>query len=280
MKRRWNGQAVILRVGCFAAGLLLAGSNAAFAGNNPQVTVDPQAGPAGTNVSVDGTGFGPLACGVEVFLDEIGGTSLGNTSVANGSFSVEVTIPAGTASGPHKIIARGLVFSGEFCTGDSGESASTDFRVIGGPQAVERLTIEFLADDVDRGLSTFNLLSRTRVTMVLPPSDDLPSGRGAQELSGFWYELQLGDGSVKYRRIITNPIRVVFEGPDPDNGSMFPDRKEAIPSNRIFNLLIPAPTSGDVLVLFSSPLTLDGQAGPAEEIGRIILVDPIPRSRQ
>jgi hypothetical protein len=92
----------------------------------------------------------------------------------------------------------------------------------GGPQSVERLTLEFES-------GAFSLVSRQVVQKVLPPSDSLPSS--ATGVSGFFYELRDGEGGVRYRRIIGDPVRLFFEGPDPDSGSPLPARVEDIPAH-------------------------------------------------
>ena len=98
--------------------------------------------------------------------------------------------------------------------------------------------------------------SETSFTKVLPPSDQLPEGKGP--FCGFWYELQDGKGVVKYRRIIGNPIR--------PPGSTAPATEE-----KVFSVVIPAPAAGDQLVIFSSPLVPGGESQPAEVISRITL---------
>jgi hypothetical protein len=77
------------------------------------------------------------------------------------------------------------------------------------PQDADRWVIEF-----DGG--AFALLSRSATTKVLPGSDELPAVQVPP--SGFWYELRSADGSVRYRRITGNPVRLVFEGPALDDG--------------------------------------------------------------
>jgi len=54
----------------------------------------------------------------------------------------------------------------------------------------------------------FEILSVTPLTTVLPPSES-PAGT-----SGFWFELRDGAGDVRYRRVIDDPLRLVFEGPE------------------------------------------------------------------
>ena len=134
----------------------------------------------------------------------------------------------------------------------------------GKAQRVERITLKF--EDGD-----FNLLSRQTITKVIPQSDELPQVNDS--LSGFWYELQGFEENVIYRRIIENPVRNTFEGPDidtPENGNAV-DRKESIPQSQIFTLLIPFPPSGAQLVLFGSPLLEGAVAEPAEELASIPL---------
>jgi len=117
----------------------------------------------------------------------------------------------------------------------------------------------------------FSLLERRDIRKVLPPSDALPA---VQSVSGFWYELRAADGSLRYRRIIEDPVRLVFEGPEepsPTPGPATPSRKEGIPAERVFSLLIPAPAQGDQLVLFSSPLVPGEQGSPAKEVARLDL---------
>lgn len=125
------------------------------------------------------------------------------------------------------------------------------------PRASERLVIRFADGE-------FELLSRIPIEKLLPPSDELPETD--RPLSGFRYELQTADGEVLYRRFMTNPVPLVFEGPEPDSQDPFPSRVEAIPEERVFTLLIPAPRDGERLVLYSSPLEVGAQAEPASEV--------------
>jgi len=117
----------------------------------------------------------------------------------------------------------------------------------------------------------FTLVERKEIRKVLPPSDELPAGE--RPLSGFWYELRAGDGHTRYRRIIDDPVRLVFEGPDDPKTPLpaAPRRSEGIPAERFFSLLLPAVQQGDQLVLFSSPLQLGAQGEPASEVARLDL---------
>ena len=134
------------------------------------------------------------------------------------------------------------------------------------PRAAERIVIRFQG-------GAFELLSRIPLAKLLPPSAELAAG--ALPRSGFWFELQSGDGSVRYRRFGQNPVLLAFEGPDIDNGGTVPDRIESIPAERVFTLLVPAPQPGDRLVLFSSPLEPGAQAAPAQEVARFELEQAI-----
>jgi hypothetical protein len=74
------------------------------------------------------------------------------------------------------------------------------------PGAVHRVLLHY-------GETGFELVSMTPLTSVLPPSEELPGEVGS--LSGFWFELQNAEGQTVYRRIVGDPVRLVFEGPDP-----------------------------------------------------------------
>ena len=120
----------------------------------------------------------------------------------------------------------------------------------GEPVAVDRVLIQFTRP------ANFKLLSRTSLTKTLTPSDQLP----AAQSSGFWFELQSASGQVKYRRIIGNPVWPAgHAGP--------------APMERVFPLLIPSAARGDRLVLFSSPLTPEGQSQAAYPIARFDLAE-------
>jgi hypothetical protein len=120
----------------------------------------------------------------------------------------------------------------------------------GQPVAVDRVLIQFTRP------ANFKLLSRTSLTKTLTPSDQLP----AAQSRGFWFELQSASGQVKYRRIIGNPVWPAgYTGP--------------APLERVFPLLIPSAARGDRLVLFSSPLTPEGQSQAARPIARFDLAE-------
>jgi len=83
----------------------------------------------------------------------------------------------------------------------------------GGPGAAHRARVLFNND-------TFELVSLTSLETVLAPSDTLPGDPGG--LAGFWFELQSANGDLLYRRIVGDPVLLVFEGPAMDDGDSQP----------------------------------------------------------
>jgi len=111
-----------------------------------------------------------------------------------------------------------------------------------GPVAAERVTLAF-----ERG--SYAIVSRAAVTKVLPPSDALPEGAGP--FTGFWFELRAASGSTRYRRVIGDPVLLVWEAPAAGpGGTRDPVRAAAVPGGRTFTILIPAARDGDELLLF------------------------------
>ena len=154
---------------------------------------------------------------------------------------------------------------------------------------VDRLIIRFQQDDLQSGV--FEVIGRKQVTKVLAPSDELPAQ--GHPVSGFYYELQSADGTVLYRRIISNPIPLTVEVPQKrldaaagDQPSIKIERKQIVPQHRVFTVLIPQADVGDQLVLFSSPLQSTQQSslmksgrqtGAAQEVARL---SPAPSTLQ
>jgi hypothetical protein len=140
-----------------------------------------------------------------------------------------------------------------------------------GPIAAERAVVLYEG-------GSFALQERVSLRTVMPPFDRLPNG--GREYSGFWYEVQDVSGAVRYRRMMGNPLRVAFEGPEPNGGEngdangerRTPVRFEYIPDRKVFSLLIPAALQGDQLVIFSSPLKPGAQHLAAEEVARLDLL--------
>jgi hypothetical protein len=111
------------------------------------------------------------------------------------------------------------------------------------PPSADRITVQYEAGE-------FTLVDRASIEKRLPPSDEIPEGL----VTGFWFELQSADGSVRYRRIMGDPIRLVFEGPAEGSASTAPDRAEGIPAKRVFSVLVPSIAPGDVLLFFGPPV--------------------------
>jgi hypothetical protein len=131
------------------------------------------------------------------------------------------------------------------------------------PVPAHRLVVRF----ADGG---FEIVSRTEVTKVLPPSDELPPDSQA---SGFWYELRSASGRLIYRRIIDDPCHIRFEGPADGvairGRRAAPVRSEAFPGERTFSLLVPRAGPGDELVLMESPHERERRDEAAAEVARL-----------
>lgn len=101
-------------------------------------------------------------------------------------------------SAPCRFLMAALVALASFSLASAQGQDSTE------PQSADRWIIRFES-------GAFSLMSRSATTKVLPASDELPAVQ--LPLSGFWFELHAADGSVRYRRIVGDPVRLVFEGP-------------------------------------------------------------------
>ena len=132
-----------------------------------------------------------------------------------------------------------------------------------GPVPAERLIIQYRS-------GSFELLSRSPVTKVLPPSDELPATNGA--VSGFWFEVQTPKGELKYRRIMPDPITVYTEVPGPGQEPR-PERAEVVPAEAVFTVLVPQVPGSNNLVLVSSPPGAAGKAQAAKTVARIPLAE-------
>jgi hypothetical protein len=96
----------------------------------------------------------------------------------------------------------------------------------------------------------------TRVEeMTLPPSNELPPGRG-RPLAGFWYEARDGRGRTLFRRVTRNPAEQAVEVPAADGGLQ---RVEMARPEVVFDVLIPDLAAAAELCFFES----DPRAGDA-----------------
>ena len=140
-------------------------------------------------------------------------------------------------------------------------SLAVDLPPTKGPVPAERLLISYSSGG-------YQLLSRTPLTKVIPPSDTLPATNGA--LSGFWFEVQTPQADVKYRRILPDPTKVYTEvpgpGPDPQ-----PERAEASRTEAVFSVLIPQLPGSNNLVLVSGSIGGTSDIQEAKRVARIPL---------
>lgn len=140
---------------------------------------------------------------------------------------------------------------------------ATDLPPVTGPVSAERLVIQYKS-------GSYQLLSRTPLFKVLPPSDELPATNRA--VSGFWFEVQTPKQKVIYRRIIPDPIKVYTEVPGPAPEPR-PERAEAVRTEVVFSVLIPHVPGSNNLVLVSSPSGAAGNAPAAQPLARIPLAE-------
>ncbi|HXV75754.1 MAG TPA: hypothetical protein VD788_05490 [Candidatus Polarisedimenticolaceae bacterium] len=126
-------------------------SGAAIAQTGPSLTLEPASGPAGSIVVASGTGFDAGSCGVELFLDSTGGSSLGTAELVGGAFSREIEIPAGTTEGAHEVIAQGLGLVDSSCSMLTGEEGRASFEVLAA------VTGPFVSDAVTPYVQTIDL---------------------------------------------------------------------------------------------------------------------------
>ena len=138
---------------------------------------------------------------------------------------------------------------------DEGTTANTNPRL----QESERLVIRYSP-------SGFEVVSRTPLLKVLPPSVTLPGAKGA--VSGSWFEVQSDDGDVVYRRRITSPRIVYTEVPTADEPGLM-KRDEIIVDENVFSVLVPAGKDAKSLVFYDSNLDVQKRTEAATEIGRI-----------
>lgn len=160
-----------------------------------------------------------------------------------------------------KPLARGLLLAVAVLICTSGTFAQDGSA--SGPVNADRVVLRFEG-------SNFEVVSVTPVVKVIPPSVPLPAGETL--VSGTWFELRSSQDDVRYRTMIGDPFRLVFEGPDPEKQlSAGPDRKEAVLQEGIFSLVVPRALPGDQIVVFSSPTHRAAVGQPAQEITRISL---------
>lgn len=110
----------------FSTAVLLLGAGGSVSNPHPvraaphqagSLNLSPSSGPAGTSVSVSGTGWTNSNGPYKIFWNTKGGTELGSFNVSGGSFSTTVSIPSGASSGTHQIVAcEGYTTEFESCS--------------------------------------------------------------------------------------------------------------------------------------------------------------------
>ena len=147
-----------------------------------------------------------------------------------------------------------MALAAALAAGDGG-GAPTKTRM----QAAERLVIRYSA-------TGFELVSRTPLMKVLPPTVSLPGEKGA--VSGSWFEVQSDGGDVVYRRRISSPRMVYTEAPTEDEPGVLKREEIAVDEN-VFSILVPAGTDAKSLIFYDSNPDIQKRTEAAIEIGRI-----------
>jgi len=124
----------------------------------PTLLLDPELGPAGATVAVDGEGFAG-SCGVRVSWDgPIDGQVLGQAQVAgDGTFATDIVVPPDAATGDHEVFARGLSLDANGrCAAISRTSALTsEFFDVTGPPPPPVADLELSASTAKPGEAVF-----------------------------------------------------------------------------------------------------------------------------
>ena len=130
-----------------------------------------------------------------------------------------------------------------------------------GVQSVERLVIRYHG-------GSYELLSRTTLRKILPPSMLLPDSSGA--VSGSWFELQTVAGGVLYRRPMRRPeIRYVEVPKDSTTGEI--TRQETTVTERTFVITVPLRDDGVQVVFYGQPVGTANKALSSQVMGIIRL---------
>ena len=129
------------------------------------------------------------------------------------------------------------------------------------PSAAERLIIRY-------SNGAFELVSRTSLNKVVPPSVSLPDSLG--RVSGHWFEVQSEAGKTVYRRQMPAPDIIYTELPTEDNPTRL-SRAETVVPEKTFSILIPKKDEGAFLVLFGPPSAPEKRTQASGEVGRLRL---------
>lgn len=129
------------------------------------------------------------------------------------------------------------------------------------PPTAERLILHYVN-------GTIEVVSRTPLTKVVPPSVTLPDEKG--KVRGNWFEVQSDAGMTVYRRRMPAPDIVYTEIPTEENPSQL-SRAEIVVPEKTFSILVPIKSDGNYLVLYGPPTGTKSRGQAAGEIGRIRL---------
>jgi hypothetical protein len=129
------------------------------------------------------------------------------------------------------------------------------------PPTAERLVIHYSS-------GTFELVSRTSLHKVVPPSVSLPDSLG--RVSGHWFEVQSEAGKTVYRRRMPAPDIIYTESPTEENPTKM-SRAEVTVPEKTFSILVPVKDDGNWLVLYGPPAGTNKRTQAAGETGRIRL---------
>lgn len=143
---------------------------------------------------------------------------------------------------------------------ESRSAATSSARV----QSAERLVIRYS----DAG---FELISRTPVQKVLPPSMTLPESPENKGVRGTWFEVRDDAGNTVYRRPMESPQVLRVETLSDDGKTI--EHAEVTQSETVFSVLVPVTAATKSLVVFD--MVRDAQkrivSDTATELGRLDL---------
>lgn len=138
---------------------------------------------------------------------------------------------------------------------------SADTGKAGTAPTAERLVLRYANE-------SFELVSRTPLHKVVPPSVSLPDSVG--KVRGNWFEVQSAAGQTVYRRRMPAPDIIYTEIPTEDNPGQL-SRAEATVPEKTISILAPVKDNGDYLVIYGPPAGKAERTQAAGEIGRIRL---------
>ncbi|HEX7167490.1 MAG TPA: S8 family serine peptidase, partial [Acidimicrobiales bacterium] len=176
-----------------AATLVLPGvASGITAPGGKALTLEPSGAPAGSTISVAGSGFAG-DCDVLLYWGSSAGDVLGRAEIAaDGTFSTHIAVPAYVRAGSNSIHAVGRGFGGPGSTGcgaDSGSVATSPFTITGAPPSMFDGSVPLLSRvlrgrgvdtaTLERGKSSTSGIHAIVQLHTLPTATDLASLRSA-----------------------------------------------------------------------------------------------------